>query len=78
MEKLTLKGYYQQLKESNPQIDFRNKVIEATGMSYAMFYNYIQGRWPVPDIHKPAFAKAAGVDVNTLFPEFTYREESKS
>lgn len=78
MPKITLKGYYQQLKETNPQIEFRDKVIELTGISRSMFYNYINMKWPVPDIYKDAFAIAAGKHVNDLFPEFTFCEKSKS
>jgi hypothetical protein len=73
MKKITLKGYYQQLKESNPQKEFREKVMAATGISYPMFYNYVNGRWPVPDIHKQAFADAAKCSVDDLFPKFTYQ-----
>lgn len=78
MTNLTLRGYYQQLKESNPQIEFRNKVIADTGVSRSMFYNYVMNRHPVPTIYQDAFAKASGIDKKELFPVLTYHEKSKS
>lgn len=74
MEKLTLKGYYQGLKEVNPQKEFKDKVIKATGISNSMFYNYINGRWPVPEIYQQAFIDAAQGSIEILFPKFTYHE----
>lgn len=78
MAKINLRGYYQELKEKNPQNVFRNEVIAKTGMSRSMFYNYIMNRWPVPDIYKKAFAEAANVDVKDLFSDFTYHDKCQS
>lgn len=73
---MNLKGYYQGLKESNPQLEFRNKVMEKGNISYSMFYNYVSGRWPVPENLQPIFAEVAGMEIKDLFP-LTYHEKSK-
>ncbi len=74
---MNLKGYYKGLKESNPQLQFRNSVMAKAKISYSMFYNYVSGRWPVPENLKAIFAEAAGKEVKELFP-FTFHEKSKS
>ena len=73
---MNLKGYYQGLKENNPQLQYRNAVMSKAKISYSMFYNYVSGRWPVPENLQPIFAEAAGKEIKDLFP-LTYHDKSK-
>lgn len=74
---MTLKGYYfSTLKETNPQKVFRERVMAKAKISRSMFYNYINGNWPVPKDLQKIFAEEAGLKVEQLFP-FTYHDKSK-
>lgn len=75
---MTLKGYYfTTLKETDPQKEFREKVMAKANISRSMFYNYVNGNWPVPKDVQNIFAEVAGLKVEQLFP-FTYHEKSKA
>jgi len=68
MENMTLTGYYDSLSAESPRIRFKKNVIVACNISNATFYNWFQGRWPVPEHQKPIIAAAAGKSIEELFP----------
>ena len=67
MPKMTLKGYYDSLSQESPQVKFRKAVEASCNISRSTFYNYVQGRWPVPDELKPTIAAIADKSTDELF-----------
>lgn len=75
---MTLKGYYfKTLKETDPQKEFRERVMKRAGISRSMFYNYVNERWPVPKDIQIVFAEEANMEPSLLF-SFTYSEKCKA
>lgn len=67
MEKITLKGYYDSLPAESPQRKFKKEVMKRCMISTGTFYNWIAGRWPVPEKAKEPIADIAGVPADELF-----------
>lgn len=68
MENMTLKGYYDSLSAESPQLRFKKNVIVACDISNSTFYNWFQGRWPVPDDKKAIISELTGKSIEELFP----------
>lgn len=67
-EKLSLKQLYGKLKTVKPQNDFRDKVLEATGMAETTFWQKMKGDRSFTDEEKQQIAQVTGRPLNQLFP----------
>lgn len=67
-EKLSLKQLYGKLKTVKPQNDFRDKVLEATGMAETTFWQKMKGDRSFTDEEKQQIANVTGRPLKQLFP----------
>lgn len=66
---MNLKSYYQNLKITDPQSEFRAKVIHECGISEKTFYNWINNPEKIPLLAKEKIAFIAAEEKQVLFPE---------
>ncbi len=69
--KMTLKGYYEQLPDSNhPKTDFVNAVVAETGVSVQTVRNWvIYGMRPSKKSHVDILVRLTGIPENELWEE---------
>lgn len=66
---MNLNSYYQNLKISDPQSEFRARVINECGITEKTFYNWINSPDRIPLLAKEKIASIAEQEINVLFPE---------
>lgn len=66
---MNLKSYYQGLKISDPQSEFRAKVIHECGITEKTFYNWMNNPENLSPLVKEKIAAIAGLEKEVLFPE---------
>lgn len=66
---MNLNSYYQNLKITDPQSEFRARVINECGISEKTFYNWINSPERIPLLAKEKIASIASEEKEVLFPE---------
>lgn len=66
---MNLNSYYQDLRITDPQSEFRARVIHECKISIETFYRWVREPETIPFLAKEKIAAIAEQEVNVLFPE---------
>jgi len=59
--------YYNELANTNPEVDFREKVVKECQISYKTFYNWVNNPEQIRPVYREKIATIAGKPVHELF-----------
>lgn len=68
MNKNFKKIYYNLSRENKQHIHIRNKIVLECKISTPIFYNWVKGITPVPDLAKPIISKILNISEDVIFP----------
>jgi len=73
---MTLKEYYQNLKQENPAIQFRDQVLEECCVSYDTFYKWLNTETQPNRLTQQKIAEISGISIEKLFPVKQLKDNS--
>ena len=73
---MTLKEYYNDLKNENPAIQFRDKVLHDCGVTYDTFYKWLNTETQPSKLTQEKIAEISGIAAMELFPVKQLQENS--